>query len=292
MMLQEIAPHVYDRSYDTRPATAEDRVLCCIPGKVLLHRIDQQTWELPRLRDLQGEGYPEVLVGSYLFRIDGENCYLGRLRLDETVPADGILESGVLPEDMIWYTGQQARDVRPLAVSFAAVTGQQLSRWYKNRTFCGRCGGRMEPSQVERAMVCPHCGLTEYPRICPGVIVAVTDGDRILLTRSKQIVTRNYALISGYVEIGESLEQTIAREVMEEVGLKVKNLRYYKSQPWGFSDTMMVGYWCEVDGPTQIRRDDGELSEAFWATREEMPSRAGDVSLTAEMMELFRNRQI
>ena len=154
--------------------------------------------------------------------------------------------------------------------------------------FCGRCGAKMEKSTTERAMVCPACGQIEYPKICPAVIVAVTHGDKLLLTRYANRPFRGYALIAGFVEIGETLEDTVHREVMEEVGVKVKNLRYYKNQPWAFTDTLLTGFYCELDGDPDITLDHNELCEGVWLSREEIPSRENDISLTAEMIERFR----
>ena len=137
-------------------------------------------------------------------------------------------------------------------------------------------------------MVCPACGQIEYPKICPAVIVAVTHGDKLLLTRYANRPFRGYALIAGFVEIGETLEDTVHREVMEEVGVKVKNLRYYKNQPWAFTDTLLTGFYCELDGDPDITLDHNELCEGVWLSREEIPSRENDISLTAEMIERFR----
>ena len=136
--------------------------------------------------------------------------------------------------------------------------------------------------------VCPECGQIEYPKICPAVIVAVTHGDKLLLTRYANRPFQNYALIAGFVEIGETLEDTVHREVMEEVGVKVKNLRYYKNQPWAFTDTLLTGFYCELDGDPAITLDHNELCEGVWLSREEIPSRENDISLTAEMIERFR----
>ena len=114
----------------------------------------------------------------------------------------------------------------PMYQAFAGITATQLHRWKESRRFCGRCGHETEDSKTERAVVCPFCGQTEYPKICPAVIVAITDGDRIILSRYRVSNNpyRGYALIAGFVEIGETFEDTVRREVMEEVGLKVKKI--------------------------------------------------------------------
>ena len=112
----------------------------------------------------------------------------------------------------------------------------------------------------------------EYPKICPAVIVAVLDGERILLTKYAGRSYTRYALIAGFAEIGETIEQTVHREVMEEVGLRVKNLRFYKSQPWSFSDTLLMGFYCDLDGEDRITLDQDELAVAEWFNRGQIPA--------------------
>ena len=138
---------------------------------------------------------------------------------------------------------------------------------------------------------CPKCGNMIFPKIAPAIIVALTHGNKILLT--KYAATRDYkkyALIAGFVEIGETVEETVEREVMEEVGLKVKNLRYYKSQPWGYDSNVLMGYFAELDGDESITMDTEELSKAQWFAREEMPAHNDGISLTREMMGGFENK--
>lgn len=184
------------------------------------------------------------------------------------------------------------RIMKPEYQAFAAITAVQLFRWKESRKFCGCCGSRTEDSQTERALVCTKCGHTEYPKICPAVIVAVTDKDRLLMTRYKGRAYRGYALIAGFVEIGETFEETVRREVMEEVGLKVKNIRYYKSQPWAFTDTEMIGFFAELDGDDTIRLQEDELSEAGWYHRDEIPEDVSSISVGSEMKMAFKHQRI
>lgn len=240
------------------------------------------TFDLPRLAD-----YPETPEQvSYLFSVGERRFFLAR---------DEELE---LPQGFEFKQLNWLRYAEPADLLFAAVTGAQLDRWYKANRYCGRCGHAMEHSPVSRELVCPECAAVVYPRINPGVIVAIVDcsgapeDDRIVLTRYNGRTTALWALVAGFTEIGEPLEDTVRREVMEEVGLNVKNLRFYKSQPWSFTDTLLVGFWCEVDGDLAITVDHGELKEARWFTRAEMPLERTDdrVSLTGEMIERFRTR--
>ena len=122
----------------------------------------------------------------------------------------------------------------------------------------------------------------------PAVIVAVTNGDKILLSKYANREYTRYALLAGFTEIGESVEETVRREVMEEVGLHVKNLKYYKSQPWAFSDTLLMGFFAEVEGNDRITLDREELAVAEWFPRQDIPASESDISLTSEMIEYFR----
>lgn len=148
----------------------------------------------------------------------------------------------------------------------------------------------MEPDGVERAMRCPVCGNLVYPTISPAVIVAVTHGDRLLLTKySRPGAYRNYALIAGFAEIGEPLEDTVRREVMEEVGLPVKNIRFYKSQPWSFSSSLLSGFYCDLDTDDEtVTLQADELGEGTWFDRANLPEGGSAVSLTHEMIQRFR----
>lgn len=135
---------------------------------------------------------------------------------------------------------------------------------------------------------CPHCGNLIYPKIAPAVIVAVTDGDRILMTRYQGRAYKGYALIAGFTEIGETAEDTVRREVMEEVGLQIKSIRYYGSQPWGVDSNLLLGFFAQLDGTGEIHMDRQELSQAGWYRREEIDLAPDGYSLTNHMIQAFR----
>ena len=170
---------------------------------------------------------------------------------------------------------------------FGAFTAWHLYIWYRNNRFCGCCGSRTVHDTAERMLRCPDCGNMIFPRISPAVIVGVTDGDRLLLSKYSGRDYTNYALIAGYTEIGETLEQTVQREVMEEVGLKVKNIRYYKSQPWGIDGNILMGFYCDLDGDDHIHLDQKELSLAQWHCRGSIPTRDDRFTITREMIRVF-----
>ena len=121
---------------------------------------------------------------------------------------------------------------------------------------------------------------------------AVRDGNRLLLSKYAGRAYKKYALLAGYTEIGETIEETVKREVMEEVGLNVKNIQYYKSQPWSFSDTLLMGFYCDLDGEDKITLDQDELALAEWFEREDLPEVTSDESLTNEMIQMFKRGEI
>ena len=188
------------------------------------------------------------------------------------------------------YTYEAARMLRELDskdACFGAMTAWHLYNWYRNNRFCGRCGKPTVHDEKERMVKCPVCGNMVFPRISPAVIVAVTDGDRLLMSKYAGRSYTRYALLAGYAEIGETIEQTVHREVMEEVGLKVKNLRYYKSQPWGVDGNVLMGFYCDLDGDDTIHIDEQELALAEWHHRSALPAKDDGISLTREMIRTF-----
>ena len=174
---------------------------------------------------------------------------------------------------------------------FAAFTAYHLWRWYNDNRFCGCCGSELAPDDKERALRCQSCGHIEYPRINPAVIVGVIHDDSIIITRYREGYGHN-ALIAGFTEIGETLEETVAREVFEEAGIKVRNIRYYKSQPWGMAQDILAGFFCEADGDCDIHMDESELKYAMWTKREDVVLQPNDLSLTNEMMRLFKENRL
>lgn len=219
---------------------------------------------------------------TYLFSIDENEFYLADV--------DESTEKALLADGYEFCKLKVLRTSTPKWLCFAAVTGYQLASWYRANRFCGSCGATTKKGCKERMLYCEKCGNMVYPKICPAVIVAVTHGDKILLTKysDKRNGTR-YALIAGFAEIGETIEQTVKREVMEEVGIMVKNIRYYKSQPWSFTDTLLFGFYCELDGEESITLDENELSFAKWISRDELTITDDDISLTYEMISRFFN---
>lgn len=278
-MIQDIQPHKYDNQYRPCPPERESYALYYENHAALLKKQPDRI-DFPRFKDLERLNEEIYEDATYLFTIDEERYYLvqdlNRERLSE-------------------YTMENTeifRFAEPQYLAFAGITGYQLYNWYRNRKYCGRCGSRMRPDTKERMMYCEKCHNMEFPKICPAVIIGVTDGNRILMSKYAGRTYKKYALLAGFTEIGETLEETVQREVMEEVGLKVKNIRYYKSQPWSFSDTVLMGFYCDLDGADQIELDREELAMAEWFERDEIPVEPSRDSLTNEMIMKFKNHEI
>ena len=272
-MIQDIYPHrLHNEFIPNRPLDGEGLLFCFRGPEVLCH-IEDNGVRLPRVREIGA-----VKAHRFLFTLDDAPCFLG-LDAPEQAP-DGW--------EYVAVRALRNRAAGPRELIFSAWTAFQLDNWYRDNRFCGRCGGPTGLADDERAVICPACKRRIYPRIIPAVIVGVTHGDELLMTKYKGRDIPFYALIAGFTEIGETLEECVAREVMEEAGLRVKNIRYYKSQPWAIVDDLLAGFYCDVDGSPEIHMDERELKEAVWVRREDVTGQPNDFSLTNEMMMVFK----
>ena len=272
-MIQEIAPHVYHNAFCDRKPEAADYVTIFSGGKTFL--TEEGTFPTVAAMYTIGVGEGDLI---YLFTID-ETAFFLLWNVTDAV------KEALAPAGTMVF-----RNMEPSHMALAGATALHLSTWYRSNQFCGRCGSRTKRDDVERAMRCPECGNIIYPRINPAIVVAVRHNDKILVTHyaNRPGATR-YALVAGFVEIGETFEDTVRREVMEEVGLPIKNIRYHASQPWGFAGNIMVGFWAELDGDDEtVTLDEMELDEGTWLTREEITPAPNPPSLTHTMIELFR----
>lgn len=274
-MIQDITPLRFRNEFEIRAPKSTDYVLYYKSNEILLKNGEEPS--IPTFHDLEKLDVLIYEKSDYLFHIDG-NCFFLVSDLD-------IKETSAYQ----MYDTQILRTFEPMWLAFAAITGKQLFHFYQDNHYCGRCGKEMRKSQKERALYCDSCHNIVYPKISPAIMVAITDGDKILLTKYSKGIYKRYGLVAGFVEIGETLEETIEREVMEEVGLKVKNIRYYKNQPWAFSSSLLVGFFADLDGSAEVTLDENELAEAVWVTREEIPENPIKISLANEMMEVFKN---
>lgn len=167
-----------------------------------------------------------------------------------------------------------------------------LLNWMKLNQHCGICGSKMyqKDSYTERALICSNCGNPTWPRTSPAIIVAVTKGDKLLLAHNKQFANGMYSVIAGFVEYGETFEDCVKREVYEEVGIKIKNIKYFGSQPWPYPNSMMIGFTAEyLDG--DIRVDGEEIVHAGWFSKEEIPGMyRKSISIGSQLIEWFLKR--
>lgn len=281
-MIQEIYPKVFYPEFRNKKATNKKSfVLHFEYNKVMLIK-DALTGEirLPRFEDLEEDDKNIYEKSYYVNAVDDEEFYLVD---DIQVPEFG----GFYMEGM-----QVLREFSPQYQAFATISASQVYRWMKSRKYCGYCGTVTEKSNTERALICPKCKNIEYPKISPAIIVAIRDGNRLLLTKNAKGTYKFYALVAGFVEVGESLEDAVRREVMEEVGLKVKNIQSYKSQPWSFSDSLMLAFIADLDGDDKITIQEEELSEARWFDREDVPVLPYHISVGHELIQKFRDGEI
>lgn len=265
-MIQDLGQTVFDNHFSPHDPAPDSPVLCFSPEGVLA-RADGGALRYPTFSETGGPV-------QYCFSLGGEAYFLGHA---ESVPG---------------YTRTHVRTLRtaaPKPAAFAGITGYHLWRWYRDNAYCGRCGRPLTHAKDERALIC-ECGNRVYPKLCPAVIVAVRNNGRVLLTKYSR-PDAPWALVAGFAEIGETLEQTVAREVMEECGLRVKNIRYYKSQPWGFSGDLLSGFFCDLDGDDTIALDRAELKTAAWFLPGQIRFADDGLSLTREMIDVFRRGQ-
>ena len=270
-MLQDIAPSLYQVAYAPRPPR-EGSPCFLFRGREILEREAEGQLTLPTW----GELAHAVEAPQWLFRIDETDYYLAA-------------EGGAAPltAGYGWVNLRESRGKKSRLLRFAESTAYHLALWYRDYRFCGRCGGETQPDDRERMLRCPRCGNLIYPKIAPAVIVAITRGDSILLARSVRSTFRHHSLISGYVEVGETLEHAVRREVMEEVGLRLGALRYLGDQPWGVSGSQMFAFQAEAQ-EGDIRLQESELCEAGWFRRDELEPRGRTVSIALELIERFR----
>ena len=280
-MIQDIEPAKFFNHYQEQKTAEADFAFFFSEGKVLaLYNQESKSLNFPTCGDFSDK----TSSATYLFSINNQKYFL-------------MSEKAVVPaglSDFSFYTLRQLRDL-PLAPDaktslFAAFSAYHLWKWYDDNKFCGHCGKPLVHDTVERALCCSECKTKIYPRINPAVIIGILNQkkDKILITKYRKGYAHS-ALVAGFTEFGETLEQTVEREVMEEVGLKVKNIRYYKSQPWALAQDILAGFFCEVDGDDKIKMDENELKYAEWVSREEVELQPNDYSLTNEMMKMFKS---
>jgi NAD+ diphosphatase len=225
---------------------------------------------------------PEELDLSVTFRweigdLDGHTCWA--VETDSEAPE-----------------GMEFRDLRSFFFGvdegFFRMAGRakQLVGWHATHRFCGRCGEKTEPVSGELAKRCTRCGMMHYPRLSPAAIILVEKGDRILLARSPGFPEGLYSVLAGFVEPGESIEDTVAREIEEEVGIGVRNVTYFGSQPWPFPHSLMIGFTAEYEDG-ELSPDPDEIEDAGWYTTRNLPQLPPKTSIARAMIDDFVKRK-
>ncbi|MCG8613261.1 MAG: NAD(+) diphosphatase [Pseudomonadales bacterium] len=271
-------------------ACAEQNGAPDIQFVLLLAESSPNTAASPRLQiaaPSQAEGAPlcsTALLSSLELNCDGIPLFLGywQSRLCFAV----VSSSTVLPPG---YESVGLRDLllrENKDVFYLLSTALQLYHWSVNHRFCGRCGSVTSElkDSTDRVLVCEQCDSHYYPRIAPCMMALVTRGPEILLARAHHFPPGRFSVLAGFAEAGETIERTVHREVKEETGLKVKNLRYFSSQSWPFPHQLMLGFFCEYDSG-QLILDENELAEAEWFHYSELPQVSSTSTLSGQLIE-------
>jgi len=269
-MLNEFDAAFSLNKYPVDPEIKEDDLVLCYHDNQVLLKKTGENLELPARRDFEAP----IATAVYLFSMNSIHYF-------------GVQGMPQKSEELEFYDIFVLRSLPNKQSAWIASLGYQLINWLSQNRFCGRCGSETVLRKEERAVYCPECSLIVYPKISPAVIVAITCNDKILLAKGKNYKGDFYALIAGYVDAGESIEETVVREVKEEVGLDIRNLKYYKSQPWPFSSSLMLGFTAEADDTKPIVIDDNEIKDAGWFTRGKLPPHASGISISGDLIEAF-----
>lgn len=214
---------------------------------------------------------------QYLGLFDGKHCYCAEI-------ADENLEiSGASFGNLRALVGLIDNDIYLLA-----GRALQILNWDQTHQYCGKCGGLTQTKLDERVKVCTKCGNMSYPRISPAIIVAVVKEDQLLLAHNKHNKTNMYSIIAGFIEPGETLEECVKREVMEEVGIKVKDIKYFGSQPWPYPNSLMVGFTATYESG-EIKVDGEEIDDAGWYKANSLPEIPSRISISRTLIDWFKD---
>jgi NAD+ diphosphatase len=248
-----------------------------LENKLLVY-LEPESVTIPLLPDLNELGLT-TMQQNYLGQLDNRHCYAVEVA-EGTLPPAGMTFEGLrqvygrLDENLFWI----------------AARAVQIVDWDRAHQFCGRCGLLLKTSQTERAKECPKCGLLHFPRLAPAIIVLVERGNELLLARSRHFMPEMYSVLAGFVEPGESLEEAVVREVREEVGISVKNIKYFGNQPWPFPHSLMIGFTATYAGG-KISLDDSEIEDAGWFTADNLPHIPGRISIARKLIDWFIDKQ-
>ncbi len=268
----------FDLSVSFAPPGAEARWMVVRRGEVLI-RVDGDPLDrLPTLADLAIDLADMGAAVHHIGRQNEVHFYAADATDDIELPAGfefvGLRALHPSLGESLWY---------------AAGRAVQLVEWARTHRFCGRCGAPTAPVPGERAMGCDACGLHQYPRLSPAVIMIVHRGDEMLLAQGARFGAKIYSALAGFVEPGESLEQAVRREVREEVGLTVGEIEYFGSQSWPFPNSLMIGFYaCYESGDLHL--DPAEIVDAQWFRGYDLPNVPGPTSIARQLIDNFATR--
>ncbi len=275
-MIQDIHPHLFDNTFkECASIQKNDYIFYFKENDLLLRKYDLE-FDIPKANDFSSM----PTKGVFLFKLNEINCFL----VDDCPEHD----THAFSFEEISYVNT----IEKKEVVWMSVMALQLKNWYNNHRFCGKCGTQNQQKSDERALVCPNCHNTIYPNISPAIIVAILCRDKILLAHNVNFREGYYSIVAGYLEVGETLEECVKREVKEEIGIDVRNIRYYKSQPWPYSSSMMIGFIAEADDSQPIQIDQKEIMHADWYSKDNLPNHPPVRSIAGEMIEKFVNGEL
>lgn len=231
---------------------------------------------------------PLLKNNNWLWFEPARTLYLGRLAGTDCWAAEAPGAAAPPPPGLAWEGLRTLFSVLDDAHFALAGRAIQLVDWDRSHRYCGRCGTPTEAKAEERARFCPACKLSAYPRIAPAVMALVRREGEILLGRSPHFPPGMYSALAGFVEPGETLEQCLAREVEEEVGVQVSRIRYFASQPWPFPNSLMIAFVCDWSGG-EIRPQAGEIEDAKWFSVLQLPKLPSRISIARRLIDAVVN---
>jgi NAD+ diphosphatase len=242
-------------------------------SRLLVKKLEKE-YTIPTDDDLLYLEY-KIVNKLYIGSLDGHSCYTARYPAGEELP-HGIEFVGLRQLHM------QIDDTM-LRAAFRAV---QIVAWDETHRFCGVCGASTIKKADEHAKVCPECGHISYPRLSPAIIAAITKGDKLLLARNKNFAPGVYSVLAGFVEAGETLEECVKREIREEAGIEIKNIKYFGSQSWPFPNSYMLAFTAEHESG-EIKIGEDEIADAGWFGADEIPKVPGSLSISRKLIDWF-----
>jgi NAD+ diphosphatase len=250
-----------------------DRLLVEVGPPAALPGDDPRVRERPSWARLPASAdWVEARRTLYLGELEAAGCWAAEAASAEAPPGHG------------WVGLRALFSVLDDAHFALAGRALQLLQWDRDHQYCGRCGAPTEPHAEERVRRCPACGLSAYPRVAPAVMALVKRGTQLLLGRSPHFPPGMYSALAGFVEPGETLEQCVAREVAEEVGVTVTNLSYFASQPWPFPHSLMIAFVCDWAGG-EIRPQEAEIEAADWFEVLQLPKLPSKISIARRLID-------